>query len=187
MKFIKDEQEKINPTAKKSVADTKKNRPLEDDSVSEITDLDYEDVLHNYYTKKVNNIAQKRADRAASRRRLRGEPRKDNKIKNNDHKCRANAKQMAKMGVKGEGDMIVEMELRQKSEGASMQDEEHSAHQFSLREQSVQADSEERLEAEMQASNFENESSPNVRGRSRGIANRSLTRSQTNKSVVLMS
>jgi len=27
---------------------------------------------------------------------------------------------MAKMGVKGEGDMIIEMELRQKSEGASM-------------------------------------------------------------------
>ena len=35
---------------------------------------------------------------------------------------------MAKMGVKGEGDALVEMELRQRSEGASMQDEEHSAH-----------------------------------------------------------
>lgn len=34
---------------------------------------------------------------------------------------------MAKM-VKGEGDAIIEMELRQKSEGKSMQDEEHSAH-----------------------------------------------------------
>lgn len=65
-----------------------------------------------------------------------------------------------------------------------MQDEEHSAHQFSLKEQSVQADSEERLEAEMQASNFENES---PLGRGRSINNKSLTRSQTNKSVVLMS
>ena len=35
---------------------------------------------------------------------------------------------MAKM-VKGEGETLVEMELRQRSEGGkSMQDEEHSAH-----------------------------------------------------------
>jgi hypothetical protein len=39
---------------------------MADDSVSEITDLDYEDVLHKYYDKKMSNIEKRRADRAAS-------------------------------------------------------------------------------------------------------------------------
>lgn len=62
---------------------------MPDDSMSEITDLDYEDVLHTYYTKKVDSIAKKKADREASRRRLRGEPRKSEKV---THKCKPNAK-----------------------------------------------------------------------------------------------
>mmetsp|Transcript_35321 Transcript_35321/g.54075 ORF Transcript_35321/g.54075 Transcript_35321/m.54075 type:complete len:96 (-) Transcript_35321:1516-1803(-) len=41
-----------------------------------------------------------------------------------------------------------------------MQDEEHSAHQFSLKDMSIQADSEERLELEMQASNRDFSGSP---------------------------
>jgi hypothetical protein len=56
MKFIKEEQDKINPKPKKDPKEPKKKRPLEDDSVSEITDLDYEDVLHKYYAKKVSSI-----------------------------------------------------------------------------------------------------------------------------------
>lgn len=40
---------------------------------------------------------------------------------------------------------LIEMEIRQPSQGVLMEDEDVSAHQFSLREQSVQADSEERM------------------------------------------
>jgi len=96
---------------------------MPDDSVSEITDLDYEEVLHKYYDKKMSNIEKRRAERAASRKRLRGEPRVELK-----HKCKPNAKQMAKMGMLGGNDEVIEMELRQRSEGKSMQDEEMSAH-----------------------------------------------------------
>lgn len=72
MKFIKEEQDKINPPPKKSMTKTTRPRVMEDDSVSEITDLDYEDVLHTYYTKKIDSIAKRRAEREASRRRLQG-------------------------------------------------------------------------------------------------------------------
>jgi len=47
------------------------------------------------------------------------------------------------------------MELREVKDGVSMQDEENSAHQFSLINKSMQADSEERLDAEMQTSAIE--------------------------------
>jgi len=46
----------------------------------------------------------------------------------------------------------VRVQLKEASDGVSMQDEENSAHQFSLHNKSMQADSEERLEAEMQTS-----------------------------------
>jgi hypothetical protein len=52
----------------------------------------------------------------------------------------------------GPEDEYVELELRQKSEGQSMADVDQSAHQFSHRDASIQADSEERLDNEMQAS-----------------------------------
>lgn len=48
----------------------------------------------------------------------------------------------------------VEMELRPKSAGKSLHDEEGSAHQFSVRNISAQADEEERLELDMQVTKF---------------------------------
>jgi hypothetical protein len=56
MRFIKEEQEKINPTKTEK---RKKKRPKEmpDDSLSEITDIEYEDVLHKYYTAKQDKVA----------------------------------------------------------------------------------------------------------------------------------
>ena len=42
----------------------------------------------------------------------------------------------------------VEIEVRQPEEGEEMIDEEHSAHQFSKRSISIQADEEEQLDAE---------------------------------------
>lgn len=47
------------------------------------------------------------------------------------------------------------MEIRTKERGTLMLDEEQSAHQFSIREQSVQADEEERLDLEMEVNAFE--------------------------------
>lgn len=46
----------------------------------------------------------------------------------------------------------IEIEVRQKDEGEPMIDQELSAHQFSKRSISIQADEEERLEAEFQMS-----------------------------------
>lgn len=47
---------------------------------------------------------------------------------------------------------MVEMELRAKSEPKEFADEDNSAHQFSVRDKSLQADSEERAEIAMQTS-----------------------------------
>ena len=44
------------------------------------------------------------------------------------------------------------MELREVQDPVSMHDESNSAHQFSLKDMSVQADSEARLDAQMQTS-----------------------------------
>jgi len=59
MQFIRGEQNKINPPKKKkkkSSSERKKERPLPDDSVSEITDLEREEVMAKYYKRKLNNI-----------------------------------------------------------------------------------------------------------------------------------
>lgn len=52
-------------------------------------------------------------------------------------------------------DDTVVLELRKPEKPVHMHDEDQSAHQFSVREQSIQADSEERLDIEMQASKVE--------------------------------
>lgn len=53
---------------------------------------------------------------------------------------------------KAKEEETVEFQMRQPEGPVAMKDEDHSAHQFSLNAKSVQADSEERLELEMQAS-----------------------------------
>jgi hypothetical protein len=51
-----------------------KKRPneLPDDSLSDITDIEYEDVMHKYYSVKLDKIAKKKVDREESQKRLRG-------------------------------------------------------------------------------------------------------------------
>lgn len=69
------------------------------------------------------------------------------------HVCNTQHKKMkAASGVKDPMEDCIELELRQRSEGPEYHDEDQSAHQFSLNDQSVQADSEERLELEMNQS-----------------------------------
>ena len=46
---------------------------MPDDSVSEITDLDKEEILAKYYHDKLSKLEKKRLDRIATQKRLRGE------------------------------------------------------------------------------------------------------------------
>jgi len=67
------------------------------------------------------------------------------------HICSTSHKHRPK-SVKAPKGPTVKVQLKEIADGVSMQDEENSAHQFSLHNKSMQADSEERLEAEMQTS-----------------------------------
>ena len=67
---------------------------------------------------------------------------------------------------------MIEVEIRPKTQGVIMEDEKHSAHQFSIREVSIQADSEVRLELDMYAS----EVSKNLEGNFSPV-NNSVSRS----------
>ena len=57
--------------------------------------------------------------------------------------------------VSAEKPKTIKMEIRGIDQGVSMYDESNSAHQFSLKDMSVQADSEARLDAQMQTSVIE--------------------------------
>ena len=131
MSFIREEQEKLDPTPKKKDVSKKKKKPrhaeMQEDSVSEITDLDQEEVLAKYYEEKLSAIEKKRIERAKTRKRLRGETIELKHVCNTQHK-----KMKAASGVKDPMEECVELELRQRSEGPVYQDEDQSAHQFSL-------------------------------------------------------
>jgi len=70
MEFIRKEQHKINPPVATDLRKAKRDLP--DDSVSEITDLDQEDILNKYYREKMSKIAQQKRERAQAKRRLDG-------------------------------------------------------------------------------------------------------------------
>lgn len=109
MKFIKEEHEKMFPQKKKKESDNRhrKDRPLPDDSVSEITDLDDEEILAKYYKTKLSKIEKRRRDRAETQRRLRGE-----KVELK-HQCKTihTKKHLFTMG-NDPNEEVIEMELR---------------------------------------------------------------------------
>jgi hypothetical protein len=86
MDFIKSENEKIMPTEKPAPV-KRKPRPegMQDDSVSEITDLDKEEILAKYYGEVMSKVERRRRERAAARRRLWGEAAKLEQV---EHLCR---------------------------------------------------------------------------------------------------
>ena len=143
MKFIKEEHEKMFPQPKKA-REHKRALEMPDDSLSEITDIEDEKVLAKYYNEKLSNIEKRKKERAATLKRLRGE------TVDMKHQCK-NFNKKNQFNILGDNamDETIEFELRQRSEGNLMNDEEQSAHQFSLKDHSVQADSEERMENEM--------------------------------------
>lgn len=134
MKFIREEQDKISP--KKKIG--KKKRGSCDDSASDITNLEKEEILTKYYEKKLTKIQKQKLEREKASKRLHGG---NNEMK---HVCSTQHRMLNKYNKNV--DEVVEIELRQRSLGIEMNDEDLSAHQFSLRDQSIQADSEERLE-----------------------------------------
>lgn len=75
MQFIRDEQDKLTGHKKARKVEKKKRHPdMPDDSVSEITDLEKEEILAKYYENKLTDKQKKQRELSASRRRLRGEP-----------------------------------------------------------------------------------------------------------------
>ena len=67
MDMIKEEQAKLNPKATsakaKAAERAKKGKDLPDDSVSDITDLETEEVLAKYYKSKVTELDKRRTER----------------------------------------------------------------------------------------------------------------------------
>jgi len=54
MDYIRAEQEKLNPTKKSGPAKRRRPDGMQDDSVSEITDLEKEEILTKYYGDRMN-------------------------------------------------------------------------------------------------------------------------------------
>jgi hypothetical protein len=70
-----------------------RERLLEDDSISDITDLEKEEILYKYYDKKLSSIDRKRKERAVARKRLINKKVELKHICNTNHKvlCKLNA------------------------------------------------------------------------------------------------
>ena len=154
MDYVKKEQTKLKSYNRKQTKAAKaggviqpaKAPDLVEDSVSEITDLDQNEILHRYTMENMTEGEKKARERKHTQARLYGEEDYCQK-----HVCSTSHKHRPK-SVKAPKGATVKVQLKEIADGVSMQDEENSAHQFSLHNKSMQADSEERLEAEMQTS-----------------------------------
>lgn len=125
MKFIKAEQAKLEPQKKKVEFDIKKKVPkhpdMPDDSVSEITDLEKDEILAKYYHEKMSEADKQKKLRIEARRRLLGDTSLISGGKEDGHLC------AGKRGAIEHGDKV-DVVIRRKSDGVLMQDEENSAH-----------------------------------------------------------
>ena len=141
MKFVKEEQEKLAADKRRKRAREKrkargKSRALPHDSASDITDLEEEGILCKYYEERLTEAQKKARERKVVQDRLYGViPETVPK-----HICSTTHNRPAS----AEAPKKVRMELREIEEPVSMIDESNSAHQFSLKDMSVQADSEAR-------------------------------------------
>ena len=123
---------------------------MPEDSISDLTDLEEEEILAKYLKKtrtKDQKLKKEQAKgRAEAQKRLMGE------VINNRHVCRDHKVLTEdEKQARAHEDTIV-LELRNPERKTKMMDEDQSAHQFSVREASAQADSEERMDIEMRAS-----------------------------------
>lgn len=117
MDFIKRENEKINPPKRKPVKKKMRHPEMPDDSISEITDIEQEGILRKYYGEVVSKIEKRKAERLAARRRLWGETVKMRAERKSKHMCKGNY-------FINQNDIKIPMEVRRRSEGMTMQDED---------------------------------------------------------------
>lgn len=99
---------------------------MEDDSVSEITDLEQEEILYKYYEETLTKAEKHNRERKKVQARLYGESNAHKHICSTTHRCQS-----------AEPRKTVKMELREVQDGVSMHDESISAHQFSMKNVSV--------------------------------------------------
>ena len=156
MDYIKEEQNKLHKRKTKAqrlrqIKQRKRRlhgsaKKLPDDSASDITYLEEEEVLAKYLDETMTKKQRYLKERKITQRRLYGME----KV----HECqRIGCTTAHKVRpATPEHRPTVRMELREVQEPISMHDESNSAHQFSLKDMSVQADSEARLDVAMQTS-----------------------------------
>lgn len=101
---------------------SRNERKLPDDSVSEISNLDKDEILTKYLEATMTKAERKARDRKECQDRLYGIKKKDNK-----HSC--NGKCMhPNRPASAEKPKTVKMEIRNPDQGVSMYDESNSAH-----------------------------------------------------------
>ena len=158
IKFVEQEEKKwekylARRRAIKSKSPAKKqfNQPnhrkagLENDSASDITELDKKEILTKYYEEVMTAAEKHNKERKLAQERL-----------YNKKKVKAcfDCKNPVRGRPQSQGKQIVKLEMRE-AKDILMLDEEHSAHQFSLHDRSMQADSEERLDQNNQTCLFD--------------------------------
>ena len=145
LEFIRQQHIKTHGKSKDMLKRIKpRDETLDHDSISEITDLSHEDILTT--SKQLLSVKeQEQLDKynMMFRRVVRNSVPK--------HNCFAEIPKEKRARVNNSR-FVINMELRAKSEPKEFEDFDNSAHQFSVRSKSIQADSEERNEIAMQTS-----------------------------------
>ena len=124
---------------------------LQDDSASDITYLEEEEILAKYLDENMTLGERKARERKVIQARLyapkASHVKHDCSMKELTKSRDSSHKKKRVQTPKPKG--VVKMELREVEDPVSMYDESNSAHQFSLKEASAQCDKEEQLEAMM--------------------------------------
>ena len=90
MDYIREEQEKLRRRRNRRLYQRNKKQPakkLEDDSVSEITDLEQEEILHKYYEEVLTKAEKNNRERKKVQARLYGKTHVHRHICTTNHRC----------------------------------------------------------------------------------------------------
>ena len=158
--YVRDEQTKLHKRKmaaqrlrwkkRKEREKNPKFKKLEDDSASDITYLEEEEILAKYYDETMTLGERKAKERKIVQARLYAVKKP---VKHDCDEKRAESKASRRKRVATpKPKNTIKVELREAEEHVSMYDESNSAHQFSLKNASIQCDKEDQLEAQMQTS-----------------------------------
>lgn len=142
MKKIKKEKEALKLSQPTIFKDAKKQK--EEDSIGELTDLEKNDILTDYYNTVMTKYEKKQAQREKAKNRL---YKKKGCLHNHNLVCADCLKEKKKTAAK----KMIRLEMREAEQGREVADEEISAHQFSNYEAAC-GRSEAPMEKEMQTS-----------------------------------